>query len=63
VSVMSTTDIGPNSPEHWRSRAGDTRRLADQMTDAVAKQTLLAIAQSYEQLAALAEERTVDKPG
>jgi hypothetical protein len=51
-----------NSPAHWQKRAEDTRRLANQATDPVAKQTLLQIAQSYEQLAVMAETRALDKP-
>jgi len=52
---MRTTLI--SDPEHWRQRAKEARALAHQLDDAVAKQTLLEIAQSYEQLAELAEKR------
>ena len=44
-----------NSPAHWRKRAEDTRRLASQLVDPVAKQTAMEIAQAYEQLAIMAE--------
>ena len=42
-------------PAYWRARAEGARRMADQMTDAVAQQTLRDIAASYEELAKLAE--------
>ena len=44
--------------EHWRRRAKEARRIADEL-DNVAKQTMLEIAQSYERLAELAEQRTI----
>jgi hypothetical protein len=46
-----------DDPEHWRKRAKDTRELADQVDDPTARQTLLEIAQSYDELAELAERR------
>ena len=57
-----STDIELNSPAHWRKRAEDTRRLANGLTDATAKQTLMEVAQSYEQLAVLAEARALGNP-
>ena len=55
-------DIELNSPAHCRKRAEETRRLANQLADAKAKQTLMDIAESYEQLATLAETRALGDP-
>jgi hypothetical protein len=44
-----------NDPEHWRRRAKEARRVAEQLDDPTAKQTMLEIAQSYERLAVLAQ--------
>jgi len=44
-------------PAYWRERAGEARRIAGQLADVVAKQTMLDIARSYEALAKFAEER------
>ena len=46
-----------NDPAYWRERADETRRVAGQMADAFAKQTLLDIARYYDNLAALTETR------
>ena len=51
-----------DDPEHWRRRAEESRRVAEQLDDPVAKQTMLDIASSYEQLASLAEARAAKKP-
>jgi hypothetical protein len=48
-----------NDPAHWRRRAQETRRIADQLDDPIAKQAMLDIAQHYEQIAAIAEKRPV----
>ena len=50
-----------DDPSHWRRRAQEARRIADQLDDPVAKMTMLDIAQSYEQLAALAEAKLAPK--
>jgi hypothetical protein len=50
-----------NSPAYWRERAVEARRIADELTDAVAKQTLLDIARSYDDLATLTETRPASK--
>jgi hypothetical protein len=42
-------------PAFWRERAEEARRMAEQLSDAVAQQTLRDIAEGYEQLAKLAE--------
>ena len=54
---MSTLSSPVNDPAYWRQRAEETRALADQLDDPVAKQTMLEIALAYEQVAALAEAR------
>jgi hypothetical protein len=46
---MATSFI--NDPEHWRNRAEEARTLADQMSDAASKQTMLRIAADYDKLA------------
>jgi hypothetical protein len=50
-----------NDPAHWRQRADDARRMAEQLGDAAAKQALQEIAASYERLAKLAEERPIQQ--
>jgi hypothetical protein len=42
---------------HWRQRAEEARSIADQLDDPVAKTTMLDIAHSYDQLAALLEAK------
>ena len=51
---MKTTSIA-NDPAHWRRRAEEARRVADQLDDPIAKKTMRDIALSYERLAMLAE--------
>jgi hypothetical protein len=52
-----------NDPAHWRRRAAETRSIAAQLDDAVAKQAMLEIAEQYERVAAMAEKRAVaDEP-
>ena len=47
-----------NDPEHWRARAEEMRRLAEDMKDAATKEMMLRIAHDYENLAVRAEERS-----
>jgi hypothetical protein len=47
-----------NDPAHWRQRAEEARRIAEQLADAVAKQTMLDIARSYDNLAELTEKHS-----
>lgn len=48
-------------PEYWRSRAEEARAQADQMHDESTRQTLLGIADNYDQLAGQAEARLKSK--
>jgi hypothetical protein len=57
---MPTRPIA-DDPAHWRQRAEEARRIANQMDDPVTKATMLDIARAYEQLASLAEARTASK--
>ncbi|HEY3919603.1 MAG TPA: hypothetical protein VGL83_17575 [Stellaceae bacterium] len=45
-----------NDPSHWRELALDTRRIAEHLTDATARQHMIACAEAYERLAILAEK-------
>jgi hypothetical protein len=47
-----------DNPQHWRQRAEEARRVADQLTDPVAQKTMREIALSYDRLADLAAKRT-----
>ena len=51
-----------NDPAYWRQRGEEARRAAGQLEDPVAKETMLEIAQSYEQLASLAQSRRTAAP-
>lgn len=44
-----------HNPAHWRARAEECRKVAQQLDDA-SKKAMLEIAQSYERLAVLAEK-------
>jgi hypothetical protein len=57
-----STDSELNTPAHWRKRAEETRRLANKLADPTAKQTVMQIAESYEQLAIMAEARALRRP-
>jgi hypothetical protein len=46
-----------NDPAYWRERATEARRIAEELADAVAKQTMLEIARSYDNLAKITAER------
>ncbi len=47
-----------NDPEHWRQRAQDMRKLAQDVNDGAAKQTMLRIAADYDRLAERASLRS-----
>jgi hypothetical protein len=52
-----------DDPAYWRKHADEARRMAEQLDDPVAQQTLRDIAASYDELAKLAEQRrAVEKP-
>lgn len=57
--AMSKTEV--NDPSYWQRRAQDTRRLARQMQDAVAKEALQEIAKTYEKIGAIAQARRIGK--
>ena len=40
-----------NDPKHWRDRAAEMRALAQEMTDAEARATMLRLAHDYDSLA------------
>ena len=46
-----------NDPAYWRERAQEARRIAEKLADAFSRQTMLEIAQSYDNLAVIAEAR------
>ena len=48
-------------PEHWRERAREARRLAEQMADDEARLRMLRIAEDYEKIAGRAVRRIVVK--
>lgn len=50
-----------DNPEHWRQRAKEMRRLAEDLRDLIAKATLPEIADQYERLALRAEQRLRDQ--
>ena len=44
-------------PAYWRQRAEEAQRMAEQLSDPVARQAMRDIAAAYEQLAEIAEAR------
>jgi hypothetical protein len=48
-----------NNPKHWRERAEEARATAEQLTDPVARRTMLQVAESYDALAERAEKRAL----
>ena len=46
-----------DDPAHWRQRAAESRRIAEQLDDPNQKKTMLEIAESYEQLANRLEQK------
>jgi hypothetical protein len=45
---------------HWRQKADEARRMAEQLADLEAKQRMLEIAAAYEQLVKIADARAKD---
>ena len=46
-----------NDPKHWRERAEEARAHAEQISDEIARKTMLKIVEDYEKLAQRAENR------
>ena len=57
TSKLDLTSKILNDPMHWHKWAEEARILADQMRDPDARRLMIGIAESYEHLAAKAEER------
>jgi hypothetical protein len=57
--VVSTFTI--YDPEHWRSRAEEMRRLAEDIRDPIVRANMLEIARQYDQLAHRVEEPSAAK--
>ena len=51
-----------NDPKHWRARADEARKLADDMNDPQSKEMMLGIAEDYDRLAERAEKRSQGLP-
>ena len=51
----------PYTAEHWRNRAEEVRAMAAKTSDPVVRTDLLAIAESYELLAKMAEQKGVSQ--
>lgn len=56
-AVMDTPTSVENDPAHLRLCADRARQTANQETDPITTETLLAIAEAYEKLAALTETK------
>jgi len=50
-----------HDPAHWRRRADDARREAEQIDDPSTKRALLEIAATYERLAVIIETRSASE--
>lgn len=55
--VVAMHDL--HSPEHWLIRAREARQTAANLSDAAARQAMLAIADNYEKIAKRSEAREV----
>ncbi len=47
-------------PRHWRDKAEEARRKAEEMVDETARRMMLAVADQYDRLAKLAEQRALE---
>jgi hypothetical protein len=52
-----SADVLLNDVEYWKTRAEQTRVLAEQIPHAESRETMLRVANDYEQKAQLAEEQ------
>jgi hypothetical protein len=50
-----------DDPEHWRQLAQEARAAAERLDEPEAKRTMLEIAESYEELASIADRRKTAK--
>jgi hypothetical protein len=50
-----------NDPAYWRQRADEARRMADELTDPLARQAIMEVAAAYERLAQIAEDKPLVK--
>jgi hypothetical protein len=57
--VMSTSIL--DDPEHWRQRAEESRLIAEQLDDPVARAAMLRIAEDYERIAEQARVGALDR--
>jgi hypothetical protein len=48
-----------NNLTHWRVRAEETRALAEQLTDPVARENMLEVARAYDRMAKRAEDHPI----
>jgi hypothetical protein len=59
---MMTYDSGINNAAHWHERAKDARAIAETMNNDPAKQLMLRIAKSYDDLATWPEKTLLRPP-
>ena len=50
-----------NNPLHWRERAEESRAMANCLTDKMARETLLRVADAYDEMAKRAEHHALWK--
>ena len=50
-----------DDPKHWRQRAEEANALAEQMSDATAREMMLGIAKDYDRLAVMTEQRAQEE--
>jgi hypothetical protein len=48
-----------NNPKHWRERAKEARRMADSLSDPVARENMLEVAAAYERMAERVEAHPI----
>jgi hypothetical protein len=63
--MLSLTQITPpdpkllSDPKHWRDKAEEARIKAEEMRDAIARKTMMRVADDYERLALAAENKNL----